>query len=208
MVTQSDLLDARVEAAIIGGSAGALEVVRRILRAVPAYIPVPIVIVLHLAPRAPDGLAELLARECALPVKQAEDKEPLQPSVVYLAPPGYHLLIETQQTFALSVDDPVHFSRPSIDVLFESAADAYKERVLAMLLSGASPDGAAGLQEVAAAGGVTIVQAPESADANTMPASALALFQPTFIWTPADAARELPVLLTRAGESSTLRRPA
>ncbi|MFL6578025.1 MAG: chemotaxis protein CheB, partial [Povalibacter sp.] len=150
---------------------------------------------LHLPPRSPDGLPELLKRDCALPVKQAEDKEPLAPGTVYLAPPGYHLLLESHRAFALSIDAPVHFSRPSIDVLFESAADAYGRDLLAILLSGASSDGAAGLQEVHIAGGVTAVQAPDSAEAATMPAAALALFQPDFTWTPDELTRELPRML-------------
>ena len=186
---------ALLKAVVIGGSAGALNVLREILRALERPALVPIVIVLHLPPRSPDGLAELLSRECALAVKQAEDKEPLEPDTVYLAPPGYHLLIESHRAFALSVDPPVHFSRPSIDVLFETAADAYGRELLAILLSGASSDGAAGLQEVSVAGGLTAVQAPESAEAETMPAAALSLFEPTFIWTPDDLTRELPRML-------------
>jgi two-component system chemotaxis response regulator CheB len=185
-------------AAVIGGSAGALNVLRQLLQALTPPVCVPIVVVLHLPPTSPDGLPELLSRECALPVKQAEDKEPLEAGTVYLAPPGYHLLIESQRTFALSVDAPVHFSRPSIDVLFESAADAYRRDLFAILLSGASHDGALGLQEVGALGGLTAVQAPESAEAATMPAAALALFNPTFIWTPQDLARELPRMLHAA----------
>ena len=182
-------------AIVIGGSAGALNVLRQLLQALIAPAHAPIVIVLHLPPRSPDGLPELLARDCALPVKQAEDKEPLVDGTVYLAPPGYHLLIESHHAFALSIDAPVHFSRPSIDVLFESAADAYGSELLAILLSGASSDGAAGLEEVAAGGGLTAVQAPDSAEASIMPAAALALIQPTFIWTPDDLIRELPRML-------------
>jgi two-component system, chemotaxis family, protein-glutamate methylesterase/glutaminase len=195
MSTRAHAHRASIEAVVIGGSAGALNVVRDILRALERPARAPVVIVLHLPPRSPDGLAELLARECAFAVKQAEDKEPLEPGTVYLAPPGYHLLIESHRAFALSVDPPVHFSRPSIDVLFESAADAYGPRLLAILLSGASADGAAGLQEVSTAGGLTAVQAPASAESETMPAAALDLFEPTFIWTPDELARELPRMI-------------
>jgi two-component system, chemotaxis family, protein-glutamate methylesterase/glutaminase len=184
-----------IEAVVIGGSAGALNVVRELLRALDTPARAPVVVVFHLPPRSPDGLAELLSRECAFRVKQAEDKEPLEAGTVYLAPPGYHLLIESHRAFALSVDAPVHFSRPSIDVLFESAADAYGSGLLAVLLSGASADGAAGLQEVSAAGGMTVVQAPSSAESETMPNAALHLFKPTFIWTPEELARELPRMI-------------
>ena len=193
--TRANLHQSPIEAVVIGGSAGALNVVREILRALELPARAPVVIVLHLPPRSPDGLAELLARECAFKVKQAEDKEPLEPGTVYLAPPGYHLLIESHRSFALSGDAPVHFSRPSIDVLFESAADAYGSGLLAILLSGASADGAAGLQEVSVAGGFTAVQAPSSAESETMPSAALHLFEPTFIWTPDELARELPRMI-------------
>lgn len=180
------------EAVVIGGSAGALEVLRKILPTMPIGLPVPVIIVLHLPRRPPEGLTELLARECRLPVRQAEDKEPLQPGVVYVAPAGYHLLIEGHRAFALSVDEPVHFSRPSIDVLFESARDAFGARLLAILLTGASQDGAAGLHEISRAGAVTIVQSPDSAEAAAMPAAALALFRPSHVWTPAEMRCELP----------------
>ncbi|MBB6095232.1 two-component system chemotaxis response regulator CheB [Povalibacter uvarum] len=204
--TTASTSDARFDAVVVGGSAGALEVLRQILRTMPATTAVPVVVVLHLPPRPPEGLPELLARDCLLAVQQAEDKEPLQPGVVYLAPPGYHLLIESHRAFALSVDDPVHFSRPSIDVLFQSARDTYGGRLLAMLLSGASADGAAGLHEVAAVGGITIVQSPAASEAAAMPSAALALFKPTYVWTPAEMTKELPSLF--AVRSSMLGSPA
>ncbi len=189
-------------ALVIGGSAGALNVLRSILRGLPATLDLPVIIVLHLSARAPDGLPELFALDCALPVKQAEDKEPAMPGSVYLAPPGYHLLIESHRAFALSADPPVHFSRPSIDVLFESARDAYGQGLVAILLSGASADGAAAMQEIHAAGAVTIVQAPASAEAPVMPLAALALFDPTFTWTPEQIARQLPALLTGSAQAA------
>lgn len=195
-------------AVVIGGSAGSLDVVRAIIRSLTADVSIPLVIVLHMGPRAPDGLPELLARECALPVKQAEDKEPLRDGVVYMAPPGYHLLIESHRAFALSVDSPVHFSRPSIDVLFESACDAYGGDLLAMLLSGASVDGAAGMFEAHRHGARTIVQAPGSADSPAMPQAALELFDPTHVWTPDEIARELPALLAGTLAPSAARSPA
>jgi two-component system chemotaxis response regulator CheB len=117
------------------------------------------------------------------------------------------VLIESHRAFALSVDDPVHFSRPSIDVLFQAARDVYGERLLAILLSGASADGAAGMHEIAAAGAVTIVQSPASSEAAAMPSAALALFEPTHVWTPAEMARELPSLFA-AIHSSMLGSPA
>ena len=182
-------------AVVVGGSAGALDVLRAIVRALPAVIPCPVVVVIHL-PAHSSGLAELLAADTSLTVKQAEDKEPLVASVIYIAPPSYHLLIESSATFALSVDPPVHHSRPAIDVLFETARDVYGPHLIGVLLSGASEDGAAGLQEIHAAGGTTIVQAPLSAEVAIMPAAALALFQPTYLWSPNELASGLSQLLS------------
>ncbi|HEY4369453.1 MAG TPA: chemotaxis protein CheB [Steroidobacteraceae bacterium] len=187
-----------VAAVVIGGSAGALDVVRTVLKALPLSIAVPIAIVLHLPPRSADGLAQLLSADTALKVKQAEDKEPLQAGTIYIAPSGYHLLIESNHALALSVDLPVHYSRPAIDVLFESACDVYANRLLGILLSGASQDGAAGMHAIHEAGGITIVQEPTSAESSIMPASALALFDPTYILSAAQIASTLPSLITRA----------
>jgi two-component system chemotaxis response regulator CheB len=195
-------------AVVIGGSAGSLDVLRAIIGSLPEQLACAVVIVLHMAPRAPEGLTEVLARGCALPVQQAQDKEPVQEGVVYLAPPGYHLLIESHRAFALSVDEPVHFSRPSIDVLFESACDAYGRQLLAVLLSGASPDGAAGMLEAHRRGAITIVQAPDSAESPSMPLAALALFNPTCVWTPVEITRELPALLADCRTSGAARSPA
>ena len=185
-----------IAAALIGGSAGALDVVRQVLAQLTAQVAVPIVIVLHLPEHAQDGMAALLRHGSVLPVKQAEDKEPLRAGHIYVAAPAYHLLIEPTRTFALSLDAPVRYSRPAIDVLFESACDAYREALLAVLLSGASDDGAAGLQEIHAAGGITIVQEPSDADVPTMPRAALALFSPTFTWSAGELAAQLPRLLS------------
>jgi two-component system, chemotaxis family, protein-glutamate methylesterase/glutaminase len=185
-----------IAAALIGGSAGALEVVRQVLAALPARPAVPIVVLLHLPERSQDRMAELLDHGVAVAVKQAEDKEPLRAGQVYVAPPAYHLLIERTRSLAFSLDAAVHYSRPSIDVLFESGSDAYRATLLAVLLSGASQDGAAGLQEVHAAGGMTIVQDPASAEVPTMPRAALSLFTPTFTWSTAELVARLPQLLS------------
>ena len=182
-------------AVVIGGSAGALEVLRAIVRELPSSLASAVVIVIHL-PSHSSGLAELLGADTTLTVKQAEDKEPLSAGTIYIAPPSYHLLIETNGAFALSVDAPVHFSRPAIDVLFETARDVYGANLVGVLLSGASEDGAAGLQEIHAAGGTTIVQSPLSAEVAIMPAAALALFEPTYIWSPNELASGLSLLLS------------
>lgn len=186
-------------AVVIGGSAGALEVLREIVHALPVDLTCAVCIVIHL-PAHSRGLAELLGSDTALPVKQAEDKEPIAAGTIYIAPPSYHLLIESHGAFALSTDPPVHFSRPAIDVLFETARDVYGKKLIGILLSGASEDGAAGLQEIHAAGGTTIVQSPRSAEVAIMPAAALALFEPTHVWSPNDIAAGLKHLLS--GRSS------
>jgi two-component system chemotaxis response regulator CheB len=157
----------------IGGSAGSLEVLRAILPLRAGHPLPPIAIVVHLPADGPALLHELLGEHSALTMKQAADKEILQIDHVYFAPPGYHLLVEKDQRLALSVDPAVNYSRPSIDVLFDSAAAACGPRLLAVLLTGASDDGAAGIARVAASGGRCAIQSPESASSPVMPAAAL-----------------------------------
>ncbi|MET0499189.1 MAG: chemotaxis protein CheB [Steroidobacteraceae bacterium] len=180
--------DRPIDVILIGGSAGVLEVLRVILAGLPHALKIPVVIVVHVPERSPALLPQVLQPATPLPLKFAEDKEPLAGGTIYVAPAGYHLLLETNRCFALSIDPPVLFSRPAIDVLFESAADAYAGRIMAMLLTGASADGARGLASIHAAGGVTVVQAPQTAEAATMPAAAIALFDPDFVLSPPDIA--------------------
>jgi two-component system chemotaxis response regulator CheB len=169
----------------IGGSAGSLPVLRTILPQRASHPLPPIVIVIHVPAEGPALLHEVLGQHSALTVKQAEDKEPLQIDHVYFAPPGYHLLIEKNQRLALSVDPAVNYSRPSIDVLFESAATAYGSHLLAVLLTGASEDGAAGLARVDANGGRCAIQTPQSAESPTMPSAGLQRVpQPAYLMTP------------------------
>lgn len=159
----------------IGGSAGGVEALLKLAALLPAGCAASVVVAMHLLPSRPSLLPKLLAECCALPVREAEDKEPLLPGTVYLAPPNYHLMVDNAPPqICLSVDPPVHFSRPSIDVLFESCAEAFGPRVMGLLLSGANNDGAAGLQAIARSGGITAVQSPADARVPTMPAAALA----------------------------------
>ena len=162
-----------VDAVVIGASAGGIEALSRILPGLPERSRAAYMIVLHLPRHRPSLLAEVLGARCVLPVVEAQDKVPIMPATVYVAPPDYHLLIDEGPSLALSVDDPIQFSRPSIDVLFETAADLYGERLLGIVMSGASEDGAKGLAAVAAAGGAAIVQDPEEAVAPTLPLGAL-----------------------------------
>lgn len=160
------------QAVVIGASAGALEALSAILPDLPANFPIPILIVVHVPPDRPSALADLFAAKCRMAVKEAEDKEPLLAGTIYFAPPDYHLLVEVDKTVALSSDEQVFFSRPSIDVLFETAADAYQERLIGIVLSGANSDGANGLKAVMGAGGVGLVQNPDTAFAAAMPEAA------------------------------------
>jgi two-component system chemotaxis response regulator CheB len=159
---------------VIGGSAGALDALLELGGALPESLTAPIVIVLHLQASQPSLIPELLARTCRRQVREVEDKLALRPCTVYVAPPNYHVLIERDATLSLSVDPPVHFSRPSIDVLFESAADGFGAGVLGVVLSGANEDGAAGLARIRQAGGTAVIQDPATAMYPTMPAAAIA----------------------------------
>lgn len=158
---------------VIGASAGGVAALQSVLGALPATFPAPVLAVLHLPRDRSSRIAEVLAPCCALPVREAEDKQPLQPGTVTFAPPDYHLLVEDAASVALSVDAPVLYSRPAIDPLFESAAAVFGPQVLALLLTGASSDGSEGVAAVRAAGGQAWLQCPEEAEASMMPASAL-----------------------------------
>ena len=147
----------------------------------PAGYGLPLVAVLHLPDNRESLLPDLFARRLALRVKEAQDKEVLQPGTLYFAAPGYHLCIEADRSFSYSREEPVHFSRPSIDYLFESAADAYGAKAMGILLTGANQDGAAGLYTIKQRGGVTVVQDPQEAQVATMPEAALALHQPDYL---------------------------
>lgn len=163
----------RIELVVIGGSAGAIEVLREVLRRLPEDFGSAIAIVVHLPADGPNMLPGVLSSPGAPPMKLAEDKEPIAPGTIYLAVPDYHLLIEAGRTFALSLDARVHFSRPAIDVLFESAAEAYGPALMGIILSGANADGAAGLKAIGDRGGITVVQSLESSEMVAMPAAAL-----------------------------------
>lgn len=166
-------LRTRIEGVVIGASAGGVEALAVLLPALPATFRPSLFIVLHLPRERPSLLVEIFARRCARPIREADDKEPVEPGTVYFAPPDYHMLLEKNRQIALSADEPVHFSRPSIDVLFESAADVYGEHLLGIILTGANEDGAAGLHAIHQAGGVTVVQRPDSAKVPHMIVSAL-----------------------------------
>lgn len=160
---------------VIGASWGGMRALSRVLSGLPADFPIPIAIAQHRDADAEDDLLpSLLARHTPLAVADASDKQPLVPGRVLLAPPGYHMLIE-DGSVALSVDEPVQFSRPSIDVLFDSASEEHGERTIGVVLTGANADGADGLAAIKRRGGYTIVQDPATAERPEMPAAALAV---------------------------------
>lgn len=164
---------APIDAIVIGTSAGGIEALGVLLPALPPNFAPAVVIVLHLPSHADSTLAQLFSARCRLPIREACDREPVQGGTVYFAPPGYHLMINPDHTCALSLEEPVHFSRPSIDVLFESAAWTYGERLLGILLTGASADGANGMGLIRDAGGITWAQAPDTARSTAMPLAAI-----------------------------------
>jgi two-component system chemotaxis response regulator CheB len=166
-------LQFKAEAIVIGASAGAIDALSQILPALPADYALPIFIVVHLPPDAKSVLAELFVPKCEIEIKEAQDKEAIRPGVVYFAPPNYHLLVEADGSLSLSSDEPELFSRPSINVLFESAADVYGEGLVGIVLTGANNDGAHGLQMIHEAGGLVLVQDPASAMTGSMPEAAL-----------------------------------
>lgn len=163
----------KYKAVIIGASAGALEALSLILPALERDFDMPVFVIVHVPPGRRSILAEIFAAKCRLQAIEPEDKQPIKSGVIYFAPPNYHMLIEDKSTIALSSDDEVLFSRPSIDVSFESAADVWGDELIGVILTGANHDGAQGLSAVAEAGGMTIVQDPNSAYAAAMPEAAI-----------------------------------
>ena len=170
-----------IEGVVIGASAGGVQALAQLLPAFAQGTKAAIFLVLHLPRDRPSLLADVFSPKCALRVREAQDKEPVAPGTVYFAPSNYHLLVDDGPQLALSTDDLVHHSRPSIDVLFESAADVYREHLLGVLLTGANEDGAQGLAAVQDAGGITVVQEPETAQASTMVLSAMQLRAPDHV---------------------------
>ena len=161
------------EVIVIGVSAGGMEALRTIIPKLPADFPCPIAIVQHLHRHTDDYLIRDLNNRSKVTVKQADEKESLKSGHVYIAPSNYHLLIENDNTFSLSVGDLVNFARPAIDVLFETAADVFKEKTLAIVLTGANHDGSQGAKKIKEYGGMVIAQDPESAEVDIMPRAAI-----------------------------------
>ena len=156
---------------VVGTSLGGLSALKVFLSSLPKGFPLAIVIVQHLGKQTDNDLGTLLQQSSALPIEEPEDKDPIIQGHVYIAPPDYHLLVE-YGSFSLSIDEPVNFARPSIDVLFESAAESYREKAIGVILTGANSDGSHGVAAIKTRGGLVIVQDPVTAEAPAMPESA------------------------------------
>ena len=179
------------EAIVIGVSSGGMNALKFIFSTLPAGFSIPIIIVQHIGARSDNEWIKLLNEKSNLTIKEADEKEkiacPTEQSIgretgkVYIAPANYHLLIEKDRTFSLTIDELVNFARPSIDVLFESAAEAYKNKLIGIVLTGSNNDGAKGIKRIKEYGGLAIVQDPETAESPTMPASAIAVIEPDYI---------------------------
>ncbi|MCF2150324.1 chemotaxis protein CheB [Desmonostoc muscorum LEGE 12446] len=175
---------------VIGTSLGGLSALKIILQKLPADFSVPIAIVQHRHKESNKALQELLQESISLPIQEVEDKDEILPRHIYLAPADYHLLVEPGH-FALSTDEPVSYARPSIDVLFESAADIYGEQVIGIILTGANHDGKQGLKKIKARGGITIVQEPATAESSIMPEAAISAVAVDWILTLSDIADQM-----------------
>ncbi|AZE84024.1 Protein-glutamate methylesterase [Pseudomonas orientalis] len=170
-----------IEAIVVGASAGGVEALLSIFAGLPEGFGLPIIAVLHLPDERRSQLADVFARRLRIPVKEARDKESIEAGTLYFAGPGYHLSVEQDRSLSLSQEERVHHSRPAIDFLFTSAADAYGQGLLAILLTGANQDGARGLAYVKQSGGTTVVQDPAEARIAVMPLAAMALHTPDHI---------------------------
>ena len=162
-----------VELLVIGGSAGSLEVILKALKHLNKGLPFAIIIVLHRKPSNDSTLIDLLSSKTKATVIEANEKEPINPGCIYIAPADYHLLIENDRTLSLDYSEKINFSRPCIDITFQTAAEVYKSSLACLLLSGANADGVEGLELVKTMNGLTAVQNPKTAEVSFMPQKAL-----------------------------------
>ncbi len=170
-----------VDAIVVGASAGGVEALLKVFSRLRVGYRLPILTVLHVPEDRRSQLAQVFQARLPIKVKEADDKEDIAPGTLYFAAPGYHLSVENDFSLSLSQEDRVFHSRPSIDILFQSAADAYGPRLAGFLLTGANNDGAFGLSCIKLSGGLTVIQDPDQAQARTMPEAALALHEPDYL---------------------------
>lgn len=171
----------KYQAIVVGVSAGGMEAMKTIFPALPKDFCIPVIIVQHLSAHSDSQWISIINKSCHLQVKEADEKEKIQKGHIYIAPPNYHLLIEDNHTFSLTIGERVSYARPSIDVLFESAAIVFKDRLIGIVLTGANHDGSSGLKKIRECGGLCIVQDPKTATSSFMPASALAAITPDYV---------------------------
>ena len=172
------------QAVVIGVSSGGMEVLQVILQSLPADFCLPIIIVQHMHADSDNYLARSLDEKCQLTVREACEKEEIKPGVVYVAPPNYHLLVENDRSFSLSITERVNFARPSIDVLFETAAEVFGANLIGVILTGANYDGCRGLKQIKDGGGVAMVQDPATAIVDSMPREAIAMSKVDYVLPP------------------------
>jgi len=161
------------EAVVIGASAGGLHALTQLFEALPGNYPLPVMVVQHRSKDERGLLEEILQERCDIRVQQADEKESIKNGTVYIAPPDYHLLVGSDMAFSLTTDEKVNFARPSIDVLFETAAEVYKEKLIGIILTGANNDGSKGMETINRFNGFTIAQDPKEAEFPAMPKSAI-----------------------------------
>lgn len=178
-------------AIVIGASAGGMHTINKLLMGLPSDFAIPIIIVQHISPNSDNYLVEFLNKNTKLIVKEADEKEIILKGFIYLSPPNYHILIEEDFSISLSADEKVNYSRPSIDVLFFSASDAYKNKLIGIILTGANNDGAKGLEEIKRNGGLTIVQDITEAETPAMPKAAAKLTNPDYVLKISEIAKML-----------------
>ncbi len=183
------------DAIVMGLSAGGLDVLETVFPQLPDVLSIPIMIVQHRGKSQDNYICRHLARFCSCDVKEAEDKMPVKPGSIYIAPSDYHMMVEMDQTLSLSVDPPVNFSRPSVDVLFETAAEVYKERLVGVVMTGANDDGSMGLKKIKQFGGLLVVQDPKTATAPQMPLATIDAADVDHILTVEDIGKFLASLM-------------
>jgi two-component system chemotaxis response regulator CheB len=174
------------KAVIIGGSAGSFQVITRILHSLSPNFPLPVLLCLHRLKHVRSGFVEALSIKSGIPIIEPYDKEQIKPGKAYLAPANYHMYIELGNKIALSTEEPVNHSRPSIDLSFVTAAQVYREKLIGIILSGANRDGAYGLKKIKDLGGLAIVQDPEECQVKTMTEASLKLTKVDFVYNTND----------------------
>lgn len=172
-MTAPGFLNRKFSAVVMGASAGGLTALNAVLPRISGRFALPIIIVQHMSPDSDDFLVQHFDKRCSLRVKEAEDKMPVEEGTVYFSPANYHLLVEEDRSFALSTAERVQYSRPAINVLFETAADVYRQGLVGVILTGANTDGTKGIRRIRQTGGIAIAQSPETSEVPVMPRSAI-----------------------------------